>query len=57
MKANALMESIKGWVEQLAAELKEGHTGNFLSFLEGTGRFHRYSARNVMLILMQRPGE
>ncbi|GAO74252.1 ArdC family protein [Meiothermus ruber] len=55
MKADALMEGIKGWVEQLAAELREGQTQGFLGFLEKMGRFHRYSARNVMLILMQRP--
>lgn len=55
MKADALMEGIKGWVEQLAAELREGQTQGFVGFLEKMGRFHRYSARNVMLILMQRP--
>lgn len=55
MKADALMESIKGWVEQLAAELQEGQTQGFLAFLEKAGRFHRYSARNVLLIHQQRP--
>ncbi|WP_041653888.1 hypothetical protein [Allomeiothermus silvanus] len=55
MKADALIKNIKGWVEQLAAELKEGQTQGFLAFLEKAGRFHRYSARNVMLIHQQRP--
>jgi antirestriction protein ArdC len=55
MKADALMEKVKGWLEELERGLREGHTGDFLSFLEGMGRFHQYSARNVMLILMQRP--
>jgi len=55
MKADALMESIKGWIEQLTAELQEGQTQGFLAFLEKAGRFHRYSARNVTLILQQRP--
>lgn len=56
MKADALMEKVKGWLEELERGLREGHTGDFLSFLEGMGRFHQYSARNVMLIQMQRPG-
>jgi len=55
MKADALMESIKGWIEKLTAELQEGQTQGFLAFLEKAGRFHRYSARNVTLILQQRP--
>ena len=55
MKADALMKNIKGWVEQLAAELQEGQTQGFLAFLEKAGRFHRYSARNVLLIHQQRP--
>lgn len=56
MKADALMQSIKGWIEKLTAELQEGQTRGFLAFLEKAGRFHRYSARNVMLIHQQRPG-
>lgn len=55
MKADALMEKVKGWLEELERGLREGHTGDFLSFLEGMGRFHQYSARNVALILQQRP--
>ena len=55
MKADALIESIKGWIEKLTAELQEGQTQEFLTFLEKAGRFHRYSARNVTLILQQRP--
>lgn len=55
MKADALMQSIRGWVEQLAAELREGQTQGFVDFLEKMGKFHRYSARNTVLILLQRP--
>lgn len=55
MKADALMEGIKGWIEKLTAELQEGQTQGFLAFLEKAGRFHRYSARNVMLIHQQCP--
>ncbi|ADD27340.1 ArdC family protein [Meiothermus ruber] len=55
MKGDTLVEGIKNQIKQLAAELKEGRSQGFLAFLEKAGRFHRYSARNVMLILMQRP--
>lgn len=54
-KVDTLMQSIETWLKQLAAELEEGHTRGFLDFLEAMGRFHRYSARNVALILQQRP--
>lgn len=54
-KVDTLMQSIETWLKQLAAELEEGHTRGFLDFLEAMGRFHRYSARNVMLIHQQRP--
>ncbi|WP_254431545.1 ArdC-like ssDNA-binding domain-containing protein [Meiothermus sp. PNK-Is4] len=55
MKADALMQSIETWLKQLAAELREGHTQGFVGFLEKMGRFPRYSARNTLLILLQRP--
>ncbi|MBO1438607.1 ArdC-like ssDNA-binding domain-containing protein [Meiothermus sp. CFH 77666] len=55
MKTDALMEKIKGWTEQLAAQLKEGHTQGLVTFLERAGRFHRYSYHNTLLILMQQP--
>ncbi|WP_036218116.1 ArdC-like ssDNA-binding domain-containing protein [Calidithermus chliarophilus] len=55
-KVDTLMQSIETWLKQLAAELEEGRTEGFLGFLEAMGRFHRYSARNVALILQQRPG-
>ncbi|RIH85592.1 ArdC-like ssDNA-binding domain-containing protein [Calidithermus roseus] len=54
-KVDTLMQSIETWLKQLAAELEEGHTRGFLDFLEAMGRFHQYSARNVALILQQRP--
>ena len=39
----------------LAADLSQGHSDNFLKLLEFHSRFHRYSARNTLLILLQRP--
>lgn len=48
-------ERLDGWLEELKGALEQGRTGGFLSVLEGMGRFHQYSARNVMLIQMQRP--
>lgn len=55
MGTDTLKERLDGWLEELKGALEQGRTGGFLSVLEGMGRFHQYSARNVILIQMQRP--
>lgn len=50
-----LLEQTQAYVEELARSLAEGHTRHFLDYLDVMGRFHRYSVRNQMLILLQRP--
>lgn len=50
-----LLAQTKAYIEELAASLSKGHTEGFLEYLEVMGRFHRYSPRNQLLILMQRP--
>ncbi len=55
MNAEATLKQLKDHLAQLAKQLSEGKSQEFLDYLERVGRFHRYSARNVMLILMQRP--
>jgi hypothetical protein len=42
-------------VEMLAEELSKGHSSNFKKLLHFYGKFHKYSARNCLLILLQRP--
>ncbi|MES4787286.1 MAG: hypothetical protein C4294_17385, partial [Nitrospiraceae bacterium] len=56
MDAKALKEKVKERLKELGEELQKGHTEGFLAFLERLGKFHAYSARNVMLIALQRPG-
>ena len=55
MNAETTLKQLKDHLAQLAKQLSEGKSQEFLDYLERVGRFHRYSARNVMLILMQRP--
>ncbi len=42
-------------VEMLAGELSKGFSTNFLKLLHFYGQFRKYSARNCLLILLQRP--
>ena len=54
-RATALAATVDGAVERLAEQLAEGHTAEFLATLGLFDRFRRYSARNVLLIMAQRP--
>src|SRR5690348_11902143 len=42
-------------IELLAGELSQGFSENFLKLMHFYARFHRYSARNTLLIMLQRP--
>lgn len=42
-------------VEMLAGELSQGVSSNFVKLLHFYGQFRKYSARNCLLILLQRP--
>jgi hypothetical protein len=54
-RAAAMTASVEASVERLAEQLAAGHTAEFAAFLAFMGRFHRYSARNCMLIRAQKP--
>jgi hypothetical protein len=54
-RADGLAAAVEASVERLAAGLAAGHTEEFLGVLPFMSRFHRYSARNVLLILAQCP--
>src|SRR4051794_1008923 len=54
-RAERLKSIIDGAVEQLVAQLRDGHTQEYLRLLTFWSRFHRYSHGNVLLILSQRP--
>ena len=55
MNTEAILRRLKDRLNRLAQELSEGKSAGFLDYLERVGRFHQYSAYNVMLILTQRP--
>jgi hypothetical protein len=42
-------------LEQLASDLARGHTDQFLTFMAFWARFRRYSARNTLLLMLQKP--
>jgi hypothetical protein len=50
-----LLTQTQAYIEELAASLAQGHTEGFVEYLEVMSRFHRYSPRNQLLILLQRP--
>lgn len=54
--AQALLVEIERSIADLAAALRRGHSEEFRAYLRVMARFHRYSSRNVWLILRQRPG-
>jgi antirestriction protein ArdC len=49
--ARALAESA---LDTLAAQLESGHSQSLTAYLAAMGRFHRYSANNILLIHLQR---
>jgi len=55
VNTEAILRRLKDRLNRLAQELSEGKSAGFLDYLERVGRFHQYSAYNVMLILTQRP--
>lgn len=55
MNSNEMLDRLKERLAALARELQQGEPEKFLEVLEGVGRFHQYSFRNVLLILQQRP--
>lgn len=54
-RAKHLTETIDTAIDQLVAELAQGHTRDYLRLLSFWSRFHRYSHGNVLLIMSQRP--
>ena len=54
-RREALAAAVDGAVERLAGQLAEGFTAEFRGLLSFMGRFHKYSARNCVLILSQCP--
>lgn len=54
--AQELLREIDRSIDALAAALRRGHSEEFRAYLRVMARFHRYSSRNVWLILRQRPG-
>ena len=54
--AQELLRAIDRSLTALEASLRRGHSEEFRAYLRVMARFHRYSSRNVWLILRQRPG-
>ena len=50
-----LVERIDRYLEDLAGTLEHGPSERFLALLRSLASFHRYSAANWLLILLQRP--
>jgi hypothetical protein len=55
MKAEEAKKVADTQLERLAQALKEGKSEALQSYLSALSKFHKYSFRNVMLILSQRP--
>jgi hypothetical protein len=53
-RAAALAETVEASIGRLAAQLAEGRTEAFETYLHFVSRFHRYSARNTLLIAAQK---
>lgn len=54
-ETTALARQVEEAMGELAAQLAVGHTDGYLELLRFYARFHRYSVRNVVLILRQCP--
>jgi len=54
-KLKGVDEMVKKGFENLAGEMKQGHTENYLEYLAFVSRFHKYSHTNQMLIFCQKP--
>jgi antirestriction protein ArdC len=55
MKSEQIKEITDRAAEQLVASLERGHSETLTEYLKATGRFHRYSLHNVLLIASQKP--
>lgn len=55
MKREEAMQIIDSSVETLASQLEQGLSDPFRAYLDFMARFHRYSFRNQVLILCQKP--
>jgi len=54
MKVEQAKQIASKAVEQLSEALERGHSESLRNYLAAIGRFHRYSLRNVMLIVSQK---
>src|SRR3954467_3045776 len=54
-RQEGLEKHVTASVEMLAEELSRGFSERFLKLMHFYARFYKYSARNVLLILLQRP--
>ncbi len=55
MKVEQAKQIASRAIEQLGDALERGHSELLRNYLSAMGKFHRYSLRNLMLILSQRP--
>jgi hypothetical protein len=54
-KTQEVHQKVESGVASLAESLAQGHSEEFVRFLDAMGRFHRYSFGNAFLIALQRP--
>lgn len=54
-KVRAAGDLLDQHVKELAEQMRRGQSEALVRYLEFTARFHQYSFRNLMLILIQRP--
>lgn len=55
MQREDVQERATAAFEELATALEQGHSEQFVKYLDFLGRFHRYSFGNSILIMCQRP--
>ena len=53
--SNLVDARVNAAVQKLSANLENGQSAEFVAYLKTMAHFHRYSFRNVVLILSQRP--
>jgi hypothetical protein len=57
MKIEQLKEVASQAVQALSVSLEQGQSEVLRKYLAAVGKFHRYSASNILLIVAQRPAE
>ncbi len=55
IRSEQLKKRVDEAIQNLVAELQQGHTEEYVRFLTFWSKFHRYSSANVLLIMAQRP--